>query len=241
MKKFYMTIVALLCSFAAMAQDAVENETIIYVPDISVPAGEESVATVSVCMKNANPVRNTEVKFAEFPEGIDFVYNDETGEIAFTRNADRLDLPEARNAMKNQRAGLAVAFPFTVLTNGTILFGSKSSGYFDDANVWHSVIFKGNDGEIYSFEIIIPATVKADVYKVPFTYTLPGPVSNPNEMPKDAATANTGELVINVGGTGIHSINAADSNAPIYNVAGQRVSKAQKGIFIQNGKKVAVK
>ena len=43
------------------------------------------------------------------------------------------------------------------------------------------------------------------------------------------------------GGTGINGINAADSNAPIYNVAGQRVSKAQKGVFIQNGKKVAVK
>ena len=42
-------------------------------------------------------------------------------------------------------------------------------------------------------------------------------------------------------GTGIIGINADDTNAPIYNVAGQRVSKAQKGIFIQNGKKVAVK
>ena len=39
----------------------------------------------------------------------------------------------------------------------------------------------------------------------------------------------------------INSINADDVNAPIYNVAGQRVSKAQKGIFIQNGKKIAVK
>ena len=42
-------------------------------------------------------------------------------------------------------------------------------------------------------------------------------------------------------GTGIIGINADDTNAPVYNVAGQRVSKAQKGIFIQNGKKVAVK
>jgi len=42
-------------------------------------------------------------------------------------------------------------------------------------------------------------------------------------------------------GTGINSINADDVNAPIYNIAGQRVSKAQKGVFIQNGKKIAVK
>ncbi len=50
----------------------------------------------------------------------------------------------------------------------------------------------------------------------------------------------TAKLTV-TGGTGINGINAADSKAPIYNVAGQRVSKAQKGIFIQNGKKVAVK
>ena len=54
--------------------------------------------------------------------------------------------------------------------------------------------------------------------------------------PQDDFTA-----VLNVDGTGINSINADDVNAPIYNVAGQRVSKAQKGIFIQNGKKIAVK
>ena len=35
---------------------------------------------------------------------------------------------------------------------------------------------------------------------------------------------------------------AASKNAEgIYNLAGQRVSKAQKGIFIKNGKKVLVK
>lgn len=38
--------------------------------------------------------------------------------------------------------------------------------------------------------------------------------------------------------TGISGINAADENAVIYNVAGQRLSKAQKGINIINGKKV---
>ena len=46
---------------------------------------------------------------------------------------------------------------------------------------------------------------------------------------------------IEVGGTGINSINAEDSKAPVYNLSGQRVSKAQQGVFIQNGKKVAVK
>ena len=41
------------------------------------------------------------------------------------------------------------------------------------------------------------------------------------------------------GSTGIDGItvDAADENAPIYNLAGQRVTKATKGILIQNGKK----
>lgn len=43
-------------------------------------------------------------------------------------------------------------------------------------------------------------------------------------------------------GTGINGIiESADSNAPVYNLNGQRVNKAQKGVFIQNGKKVAKK
>ena len=109
MKKFYMTIVALLCSFAAMAQDTEVKENIIYVPDISVPAGETTEVTVSICMKNADPIRNTQVDFPKedaLPAGIEFLYNDD-GEIDLIRNEARLDLAEARNAEGNQRLGLA--------------------------------------------------------------------------------------------------------------------------------------
>ncbi len=44
------------------------------------------------------------------------------------------------------------------------------------------------------------------------------------------------------GGTGIETVKAAaQSNAPIYNLAGQKVSANFKGIAIQNGKKVILK
>ena len=39
----------------------------------------------------------------------------------------------------------------------------------------------------------------------------------------------------------IKNVNVNDNNGAIYNIAGQRVSKAQKGIFIQDGKKISVK
>ena len=41
--------------------------------------------------------------------------------------------------------------------------------------------------------------------------------------------------------TGVQSVKVAAQNGDIFNLAGQRVSKAQKGIFIQNGKKMVVK
>ena len=39
-------------------------------------------------------------------------------------------------------------------------------------------------------------------------------------------------------GTGIDSLNAADDDAPAYNLAGQKVGKNYKGIIVKNGKKV---
>ena len=55
---------------------------------------------------------------------------------------------------------------------------------------------------------------------------------------------NAAEVKLFIGGieTAISEINgAAVENGAIYNLAGQRVNKAQKGIYIVNGKKVAVK
>jgi hypothetical protein len=40
---------------------------------------------------------------------------------------------------------------------------------------------------------------------------------------------------------GISSINADNQNNPVYNTAGQRVSRTNKGLYIQNGKKVVKK
>lgn len=60
------------------------------------------------------------------------------------------------------------------------------------------------------------------------------------------APANEGALVLNFAGgevTGINqaTINATESNAPIYDLTGRRVAKAVKGIYVKNGKKFIVK
>ena len=61
------------------------------------------------------------------------------------------------------------------------------------------------------------------------------------QMQADFGDVNVNEY-LNGGGTGIETVKAAqNSNAPIYNLAGQKVSKAYKGIAIQDGKKFVVK
>ena len=64
----------------------------------------------------------------------------------------------------------------------------------------------------------------------------------------DGAVTPTGakgvELVADNEATGVEAIDNSEfaiDNAPVYNLQGQRVNKAQKGVFIQNGKKVVVR
>ena len=45
------------------------------------------------------------------------------------------------------------------------------------------------------------------------------------------------EVVPDLSGSGISNVKADNANAPIYNLAGQKADKSQKGILIQNGKK----
>ena len=59
--------------------------------------------------------------------------------------------------------------------------------------------------------------------------------------PDEANICRPAEFVINLDGTAINSISADQTKSGvIYNLSGQRVSKATKGIFIIDGKKVAV-
>ncbi len=59
---------------------------------------------------------------------------------------------------------------------------------------------------------------------------------------KQMNTVTEATFAVTVGGTdGISSINAEESGAAVYNLAGQKVNNAQKGLFIKNGKKFVVK
>lgn len=63
-----------------------------------------------------------------------------------------------------------------------------------------------------------------------------------NNLDQGFATFGKGDTIKDVtfqfgGETGINEVKAAQENGAIYNVAGQRLDKAAKGLYIQNGKK----
>ena len=70
------------------------------------------------------------------------------------------------------------------------------------------------------------------------TYTFTGIMILYNEQPEMYVTVDP----TTAGATAISNVNAEmNADAPVYNLAGQRVARAEKGIFIQNGKKVIMK
>lgn len=97
-------------------------------------------------------------------------------------------------------------------------------------------IFKGKEGDIITLSFQCPEDAATGDYEIVIK-DVAGSTSKGVRVPFDAVTI---PMTVTKG-TGISSINAEDVKAPVYNLAGQRVSKAQKGVFIQNGKKVAVK
>lgn len=231
MKKFYMTLVAMLCGAAAMAQ-----ENVLYVEDLTVEQG--ATVKVPICLKNDAKIVSIAYKFDTLPAG--FTVASKKDDLTF--NEERLDLETARTAAEEPEGEAADLYEFSV-KKGTVTFTPSITGYRNDADEWVAVTFLGNDGAL----VYHPLTVAEDCALTgegePYTVKLKN-ISMGDDAYEtgNPATSKTAEFKVTVTpATGIIKINADDPNAPVYNVAGQRVSKAQKGIFIQNGKKVAVK
>ena len=206
MKKFYMTMVAMLCGVAAMAQ----NE--LYASDIEVEKGV-TTAELEIGLKNEADVTAFSFRVG-LPEGVTMALNNK-GKKYVTIDEDRKE---------NHQAIIQTAAD-----------GADMISVYDAAKD----TFYGNDGVV----VTVPLAIAEEVAAADGTFTIKVyniSLSTPEGVSLD--TTESFEVSLKIGdGNGINGIDAADSKAPIYNVAGQRVSKAQKGVFIQNGKKVAVK
>ena len=211
MKKFYMTMVALLCGVAAMAQ----TEDGVYAQDITVDKGVTETQ-LSVCLKNSV----------------------EVGAISF-----RLQLPEGVSIALNKKGK-----PYVTIDEDRKDEHNSSIDATEDGNFMISVYDKNpfyeNDGPVVYVPLALTEAVAAEdgTYEIKLYNISVADPSGASLTVSGAMPITETTCTLTVGaGTGIATINADDVNAPIYNVAGQRVSKAQKGVYIQNGKKVAVK
>ena len=119
-------------------------------------------------------------------------------------------------------------------TDGSFLFGVASPT---------SKTLKGNEGEILSIGLdlskVADGTYACSIKTIWFAES-----GTSGVKPADvdfSIEVKDGKLA-GVGASGIEGIILTDNNeGKLYNLAGQRVENAQKGIFIQNGKKVVVK
>jgi len=204
MKKFYMTMVAMLFGVAAMAQ-----ENYLYIEDFSGNAGEK--VDLAVKLHNDDPI--TAVSF-------------------------RLGLPEGVTMATNNKGKKYVTIDEDRMEDHTSILQTATDGA-DMISVYdpNTAPFYENDGTVVTVPLQIAESVVDGTYDVRIYECS---CSDPDNVEKRTKKEYTATLTVG-NGDGINGINADDAKAPVYNLSGQRVNKAQQGVFIQNGKKVAVK
>ena len=212
MKKIYMTMVALLCSAAAMAQMTFSADKVIaeagqtaYL-EIKFTEAEAGVITAAAC-------------WVTLPDGFSLAqkYNEDDEEYV-----DDIEYPASKSGHDKRMIKVAED---AAGNNNTYQFSAASN----------TATFKTSTDVMFKIGIVVPEGTAKGNYPVKVSKI------NFSDAAAVASYQDDFSTEIEVGGTGINSINAADSKAPVYNLSGQRVSKAQQGVFIQNGKKVAVK
>lgn len=229
MKKIYMTMIAMLCGVAAMAQ----VEATLDVEPVEVAQGEK--VAIPLGLTSSESVCAIAFRIA-FPEGcafgtrMDEVYDEELDDDVlkevydFVIDADRSqghvgEVKELGTATAQDAADKEAGFLMFAVTSNPVKNFKKKTGTFATISIAASSDAVVGDNYVITVKNVAAST-SAGVNVPMESITIPVKISK---------------------GTGINSINADDVNAPIYNIAGQRVSKAQKGVYIQNGKKVAVK
>ena len=119
-----------------------------------------------------------------------------------------------------------------VLLKGT---GSFNVPVVTDGGDATSALVGGTTAPAGSF-VLMNKDGKVGFYMTTSEFTL---TANTAYIPGTASAR--GFIAIDGEATGISAVNAEQEGAEVYNLNGQRVSKAQKGLYIQNGKKVIMK
>ena len=182
--------------------------------DLSIEGG--NTAELKISLENSIEVVAWSFKLY-LPEGFSLAYTEKNGSKRYTKP----EISDRHDANDDWNCGI------TETADG----GWLVKNYND-----YSAPISGNSGLLVTLTIQAPESFDAN---------LQGKLKECATSTSGAVQTNQeGEVVFNIvnpTSTGIKGINADAENGKIYNLNGQRVEKAQNGIFIQNGKKVVVK
>lgn len=215
-----MTMVALLCGAAAMAQTC----TISVEDPVEIVADGE-LYYFDVILNESEPgtlVTGASFTF-ELPKGVLFRYYDAVDEDWYMN----ITYPNAKNAFKTMCDPIS-----DDPDNNTFQVASAASG---------STYFKTGTKVLAHIGVkVVDPSAAAPESEIKFSkisFSRPDP--NGSVYAESCYPQDDFSVVLKVkGGTGINGVNAADDNAPVYNLAGQRLSKMQKGVNIVGSKKV---
>lgn len=151
----------------------------------------------------------------------------------------KLDLPEGAKLAFDEDEEDYVYEKNTVRLKGTkwtVDVKTTATGY--SINIYGSTV-RENSGELVRFKLANPVSGTATFSAVNFTDVGEDGKGTTSVYPDGDKTKT---FTLDLKADAIKSISAEQTKSGvIYNMAGQRVSKATKGIFVVDGKKVAVK
>ena len=215
------TILSTLFLIAVVVQSYADN--VLTASDVSIQAGQ--TATLNITLSDEGPSYNAFVFDLLLPEGISIATSAEDGQYIATYNSERAKGSDYQLLIANHKAHSYRVLGFNQ-TNES--FGSKgvlltitlqAATDITNGNATGTLVTDFTDQEYGSSVLGFVAT---DNY---WTYGFPQ-ASFTVSMTND---------------TGIHDLQADDAEANTYNLMGQRVQHADKGVFIKNGKKIIKK
>lgn len=120
---------------------------------------------------------------------------------------------------------------FGTIANEATLWIKEQGGDWKQLTITYPEIADGKNWSSAETQTLSLKEYEGKTFKIGFKYVSTAEASGTWEIANFAVTSTEG--------AGISTVKAAtlDANAPVYNLAGQRVNKNTKGILIQNGKK----
>ena len=194
---------------AFMSMSAMAQDVKCFIDDVTIGQGEKK--TISLNLTNGD-TKFCACQFdVQFPAGITVEYDEEEEEYIASLTEDRKG---SDHSLKMSKVG-DNAYRAVVMS-----MGNKS--------------FKGTEGALVNISIV----AAADAAKGEFE----GNIADAKFTPKSGTSVTFDKVPFKVtigDATAIKSVKAGvDANAPVYNLAGQKVNKNFKGVVIQNGKKM---